>query len=226
MHFENNQWHSQREIWQFLTNWWPIRILKIHEFERFWTKIILSAFWNHSIINFLATFKKEWTFSLKIMSFWWNRIASVVGYFSKNIKNMVLRLISAQNVHENQLKCSSNRSKWWVLGAGSHLDFLCVNNVLKVGVVVKGKWNFFVWSGDFFLSFWRKNTTFSFKIYGFWWNRIASILGYFLLKYKKIVLQFISVQNGHTNPHKCWPNRSESLVLGTASDVNFCVLQV
>ena len=78
----------------------------------------------------------------------------------------------------------------------------------------------------FFLSFWRKNTTFSFKIYGFWWNRIASIFEDFLLKDKNYVLQFISVQNVHENPQKCWPNRSESLVLGTASDVVFCVLQV
>ena len=77
--------------------------------------------------------------------------------------------------------------------------FFVFCNVLKVGVVVKGKSYFFVSWDDYFLTFLKKKYTFSLKIFDFWWNRIASIFRFFSSKIKNYVLQFISAQNVHEN---------------------------
>ena len=121
------------------------------------------------------------------------------GFFSSKDKNLVLWLVSVQIVRENQLNSCSNRSKSWVLGSPAAVNCFVFCNEKKVGAVVKGKWYFFVWRDDYFLTFLKKKYTFSLKISDFWWNRIASIFGIFFLKDKNYVLQFISAQNVHEN---------------------------
>ena len=81
----------------------------------------------------------------------------------------------------------------------SGCELFCVLQRKKVGAVVKGKWHFFVWRDDYFLTFLKKKYTFSLKIFDFWWNRIASIFRFFSSKIKNYVLQFISAQNVHEN---------------------------
>ena len=105
-------------------------------------------------------------------------------FFSSKDKNLVLRLVSVQIVRENQLNSCSNHSKSWVLGSPAAVNVFVFCNEKKVGAVVKGKWHFFVWRDDYFLTFLKKKYTFSLKISDFWWNRIASIFSIFSQKIK------------------------------------------